>query len=64
MSRVPRSLQPLYPSNMVRVICINSDGTVQVPSEPVTFVQGQVVRVTNSGSVVSCSKAKLAKLFE
>lgn len=49
---------------MIRVFAINSDGTISVPSEPVTLVQGQVVRVNDSGSVVQCSKAKLAKLFE
>lgn len=49
---------------MIRVFAINRDGTISVPSQPVSQVQGQIVRATNDGSIVACSKAKLAKLFE
>ena len=48
---------------MIGLYCINSDGTIQVPSEPVTMIQGQLNRVSDTG-IVQCSKAKLAKLFE
>jgi len=49
---------------MKGIYVINRDGTIQVPSQPVSQVQGKIVRVNDSGSVVQCSKAKLAKLFE
>lgn len=48
---------------MLRIYAINPDGTISVPSEPVTMIQGQLNRVTDTGSVVKCSKAKLATLF-